>query len=167
MQLPKDTQHHYNTLSLQTTFNDWKNQMIKRTKPVLYGKTGCVSSSSLIIGGYLLSNPIGMGIGLVGLTGSGCYILWKRLAHKEFNEQDYFNKLVDEINRFNINLKGIQSKKEIRNHLEKNQNLINNTNNTNTVNANIPPIYPIYPQYSRYLYNYSPNKNYFPTAPEI
>lgn len=85
-------------------FDDWKSAMTKRTKPKIYAKFGCLGSCGLLIGSYLFSNSMGIGAGLLGLTGSGCYLLWKNLTHKHYSEKDYFNKFIEEINKLKLSL---------------------------------------------------------------
>lgn len=115
--LSKDTPYFETSSQIKEAFSDWINMMVKRTKPIFLGKTGCISGSGLIIGGIFLSNPVGIGAGIVGLTGSGCYMLWKKLTHKDLNEKDYFNNLMSYINKFSVKLKENIDMKEIqRNH---------------------------------------------------
>lgn len=104
LELSKGSNYYNDIIIVQSIFNSWKNKMVTRTKPIFLSKAGCLSGGGIILGAYLLSNPVGMGVGLLGLTGCGCYMLWNKFSRIQLNEKECFNELIASINSLSTRL---------------------------------------------------------------
>lgn len=97
VELSQNTEYHKDIIIIYEAFRLWKNKLINRTLPILYGKLSCMAGTGSIIGGYLLGSVLTMSTGLVGLTAGGCYILFKHLTYKDLTEPELFQKMLAEM----------------------------------------------------------------------
>jgi hypothetical protein len=104
----KDTMYHTDVLLLQESFNVWLRKMIQRTQPTFYGKIGCVIGSSGVIASYFMNNTPCFYGGLLGLTASGCYLVWNSITLSNTNylskEDNCYQKVVDNITKLHQSL---------------------------------------------------------------
>lgn len=73
--------------SLNNKFTTWRDLYLQKVKSVFYGKICALMSGFVLCGGYYFKNKSTMLSSVLGLTVSGCFLLWKWLT--DYNDTMY------------------------------------------------------------------------------
>ena len=79
-----------NILQFKDDYHTWKTTYLHRVKKNFIGKGGAIGATAFGIGAFMIGSGIGLAIGAVGATASGCYLLWRRLTERKISEKQLY-----------------------------------------------------------------------------
>ncbi len=86
-------------LELKIGFENWRQVFLNKTKKNFLGKVSCFASAATGVGGIFFASGLVVSTGFVGLTASGCYLLW-RYMKSEYSDKDLYEDLKNKLQLF-------------------------------------------------------------------